>query len=234
VGAFVVVSTLFPLQLATTAPNDFGPPPVVGLVWGLAVGTVVATGGAWKDAPIEGFRLATFLRSPLAAGAWGAVFGRMTGEVPLLLAASIGTERTTVEFYKGFLRQRPPGKFAATTARFPEWLAARAMLIPPYAFTWVAFCLLAFPDASSPRDLGVARRVGLGHRGVPVAGPTASPAAAGGTGTVEPVSLLGVRRGEAEQGSSKRDRLARGVYTWPGSNPITRRVGGSGAERVER
>lgn len=79
-------------------------------VAGLVAGTLCALGGALKDAPWEGFKPWTFLRSPLIGLAWGIVSVLVTGQwIPALVFAGY-LERVTVEGYK-ILRQVKPGKF---------------------------------------------------------------------------------------------------------------------------
>lgn len=81
-----------------------------------AAGTIVALGGAIKDAPYEGFETPKFLRSPIIAGIEGVVLEQIFPEAdPILLALStIATERLTVEAYKvyrAFKGQYKPAKF---------------------------------------------------------------------------------------------------------------------------
>ena len=114
------------------------PQAVLGLIWGSVGGLGIAICGGWKDAPIEGFEPAKFLRSPVVGALWGLFFSIFTSDYPLLLFACIGAERMTVEFYKTFIRKKH-AKFSASTPRFPEWLEKRKRFVPPYILTWTLF-----------------------------------------------------------------------------------------------
>ena len=83
---------------------------VENAIIGLTAGLLCALGGALKDAPHEGFKPLTFLRSPLAGLVGGLVALYWTTE-PLLVFVFAGYfERLAVEGYK-ILRQEMPGKF---------------------------------------------------------------------------------------------------------------------------
>ena len=82
-------------------------------------GWLTAVGGAWKDAPVEGFSGWKFLRSPVVATAWAVVLSRFTGDWVLLTLAAAGWSVISIETYKTFLTGgRPPGKFADKPVRF--------------------------------------------------------------------------------------------------------------------
>ena len=76
-------------------------------------GWLTAVGGAWKDAPIEGFQRLKFLRSPVVATVWAVVLLPFTQDIVLLAIAAGGASVATIETYKTFLAGGPPGKFAA-------------------------------------------------------------------------------------------------------------------------
>lgn len=88
--------------------------PVEIIAAGALSGTLVALGGALKDAPYEGFKPRTFLRSPVVAlgvgGFIAAFFAEQAWTFPTLLLAIVGGERCVVEFWK-ILRAKKPGKF---------------------------------------------------------------------------------------------------------------------------
>jgi len=75
-------------------------------------GWLTAVGGAWKDAPIEGFQRLKFLRSPVVATVWAVVLLPFTQDIVLLAVAAGGASVATIETYKTFLAGGPPGKFA--------------------------------------------------------------------------------------------------------------------------
>lgn len=111
-----------------------------GLFWGAMAGLIgSAVGGAWKDAPIEGFDPIKFFRSPFVGALWGILISLFTSNFSLLLFASIGGERMTVELYKTFVLKSIPGKFCATKPKFEDWIEKRKKFILPYTIAWIAF-----------------------------------------------------------------------------------------------
>ena len=86
------------------------------LVGGIG-GWLTAVGGAWKDAPIEGFSGWKFLRSPVVATAWAVILLPFTQDLVLLAVAAGGARWPPIETYKTFLAGGPPGKFAAKPVR---------------------------------------------------------------------------------------------------------------------
>jgi hypothetical protein len=86
---------------------------------GGAGGWLTAVGGAWKDAPVEGFSGWKFVRSPAVATVWAVLLLPFTDSWLLLAAAAAGWSVTTIETYKTFLTGgRPPGKFGDKPVRF--------------------------------------------------------------------------------------------------------------------
>jgi hypothetical protein len=77
-------------------------------------GLVVAVGGAYKDAPFEGFQPLKFFRSPLVVTTIAPLVWRL-GPQPLglLLFMFGGIERLVVEYYKSYVVRSVPGKFRA-------------------------------------------------------------------------------------------------------------------------
>ena len=85
---------------------------VLGFFGGLAV----AIGGAYKDAPYEGFDVKTFWRSPLIGAVEAPIIASFFPGSPdtLILLSTIATERLTVELYKAHRAKAgvyKPGKF---------------------------------------------------------------------------------------------------------------------------
>ncbi len=104
---------------------------------GLVVGAITAFGGAWKDAPTEGFDGLKFLRSPLMTVTFALLLTRMTHSYFLVAVAVIGYERATAETYKTFFfPSRLRGKFAGKPIRFPEMLRHRRLAVPVYVAIW--------------------------------------------------------------------------------------------------
>lgn len=67
------------------------------LTVGAAGGWATAVGGAWKDAPIEGFSSWKFLRSPAVATAWAVPLSLLTNSWVTLLLASAGFAVATID-----------------------------------------------------------------------------------------------------------------------------------------
>jgi hypothetical protein len=100
---------------------------------GLLVGAIIAVGGAWKDAPKEGFDPLKFFRSPLMTVAYAMLLSRTSTDYLLIAAAAIGFERATAETYKTFFfPSRPRGKFAGKPVLFPDMLTRRRHFVPVY------------------------------------------------------------------------------------------------------
>jgi hypothetical protein len=81
------------------------------ILWAVLGGTGIAVGGALKDAPFEGFRPLTFLRSPIVAAALGLLVIRQTSDSYTVMLASMGGERIAVEAWKTFIVFKHPSKF---------------------------------------------------------------------------------------------------------------------------
>jgi hypothetical protein len=79
---------------------------------GFFAGLIVAIGGSVKDAPYEGFKPATFIRSPIIGAVAAPILGALIPNAHwfLLFLSVIGFERIIVEIHKMF-RGKKPGKF---------------------------------------------------------------------------------------------------------------------------
>ena len=111
---------------------------VVALV-GTAGGWISAFGGAWKDAPHEGFETLKFFRSPFVAFCYALAIGSLTSNYVYLFLAPIGYTVATIETYKTFFfPNEPRGKFAGKPILYPEMLRRRQYFIPLYAGIWLA------------------------------------------------------------------------------------------------
>jgi hypothetical protein len=110
---------------------------------GLIVGTIVAIGGGWKDAPKEGFDVLKFFRSPAMTVVFAVALSQLTSSYLLIAAASIGFERATAETYKTFFfPSKPRGKFAGKPVRHPDMLVRRRRFVPAYAAITCAVIVL--------------------------------------------------------------------------------------------
>lgn len=113
-------------------------------------GWVSAFGGAWKDAPIEGFETFKFFRSPAIAYFFAWVSANLTGNFVIIAMCSIGFTVATIETYKTFFfPSRPRGKFAGKPTLFPEMLKNRKPFAWLYTAIWVLIIIttiLAFTE----------------------------------------------------------------------------------------
>lgn len=115
VGVLVVAGVVVTGWVVTALQQAFpgAPPWLVVATAGGAGGWATVCGGAWKDAPIEGFSGWKFLRSPAVATAWAIPLSLLTSDWFVLLLAAAGFAVASIETYKTFLTGgRPPGKFA--------------------------------------------------------------------------------------------------------------------------
>lgn len=133
----IMVLTLWLVWLLDRAID--GPPSwwLVFLV-GSAAGWISAFGGAWKDAPIEGFQILKFFRSPLMAGGYALLVSLLTSNLVYIVMAAEGFVIMTTETYKTFFfPSKPRGKFAGKPVMFPEWLRYRQYFVPAYVLIWL-------------------------------------------------------------------------------------------------
>ncbi len=110
---------------------------IVVLVGGLG-GWISAFGGAWKDAPKEGFQIFKFFRSPIIASLFALGLSYLTDDLVLVTLAATGFCVATTETYKTFFFPSVPrGKFAGMPVHFPEMLRRRQPFIALYAAIWL-------------------------------------------------------------------------------------------------
>lgn len=125
---------------------------VVFLV-GSAGGWISAVGGAWKDAPVEGFLIFKFFRSPGIAFLYGLLLSTLTTNYVFIFIGAIGYTVATIETYKTFFfPHRPRGKFMGKTPLFPEFLKTRSRFVPLYVAIWLGVLISAVAAFSGPRD----------------------------------------------------------------------------------
>lgn len=104
-------------------------------------GWLTAVGGAWKDAPIEGFSGWKFLRSPIVATAWAIPLSFLTDNWVLMSLSAGGYAVASIETYKAFLvRNRPPGKFDGKPVRF-DYGYRRDLLAGAHALLWAGLAI---------------------------------------------------------------------------------------------
>lgn len=101
-------------------------------------GWISAFGGAWKDAPVEGFETFKFFRSPGVAYFYAFVASLFTSNLLLITMCSIGFTIMSIETYKTFFfLDRPRGKFQGMPVHFPEWETKRKKFVPLYVAIWI-------------------------------------------------------------------------------------------------
>jgi hypothetical protein len=121
------------LDRAGAVPLDAGRAATLGLL----AGAVVAIGGAWKDAPREGFDTLKFFRSPAMTVLFAVLLSRITESHLQVAVGAIGFERAAAETYKTFFfPSKPRGKFAGKPVTHPEMLTRRQRFVPAYVLIW--------------------------------------------------------------------------------------------------
>lgn len=101
-------------------------------------GWLTAFGGAWKDAPVEGFETLKFFRSPLISLFWAVVMALFTESWLYIGVAGAGYSVATIETYKTFFfPSKPRGKFAGKPITHPEMLRTRHYFVPLYVLIWM-------------------------------------------------------------------------------------------------
>jgi hypothetical protein len=108
------------------------PRPIQGMLIGLAIGTLIAIGGCWKDAPKEGFDPIKLFRSPAVSMLCALVLCWLSDNSLHIAVAAMGFERASVETYKTFITSKPPGKFFGKPILYPQMLHHRRRFVPMY------------------------------------------------------------------------------------------------------
>jgi hypothetical protein len=114
------------------------PPWLVLLTIGSLGGWLTAFGGAWKDAPVEGFETLKFFRSPGISLVWAILVAFFTDSWLYIGIAGAGYSVATIETYKTFFfPSKPRGKFAGKPILFPDMLRRRHFFVPVYVAIWL-------------------------------------------------------------------------------------------------
>lgn len=101
-------------------------------------GWVSAFGGAWKDAPLEGFETFKFFRSPGIAYFYAFVSSLFTSNLLIISLCSIGFTVASIETYKTFFfLDKPRGKFQGKPISYPETIPFRKKFVPLYIAIWI-------------------------------------------------------------------------------------------------
>jgi len=138
-AAYIGMVALCLFAVVRVEPGPLGEPTTMrSAVAGLLIGGIIAFGGAWKDAPTEGFDAVKFFRSPCLTGAFAMLLAQVAGNYLEVVVAAIGYERAAAETYKTFFfPSKPRGKFAGKPILFPEMLRRRRYFVPAYVAIWV-------------------------------------------------------------------------------------------------
>lgn len=135
-------------HLERTQPNL--PPWLVLITIGTIGGWLTAFGGAWKDAPVEGFETLKFFRSPAITFAWAVLLAYFTDNWIHLGIGAAGYSVATIETYKTFFfPNKPRGKFAGKPILFPDLLRTRYYFVPLYVAIWILIigaCVVGFTE----------------------------------------------------------------------------------------
>lgn len=139
------------LELQRTFPNL--PPWLVLVTVGSLGGWLTAFGGAWKDAPVEGFETLKFFRSPVISFLWAVVIAHFTDNWLYISVAATGYSVATIETYKKFFfSSKPPGKFEGKRITHPDILEWRHRFVPLYAAIWIGIVVSYAMAFTQPRD----------------------------------------------------------------------------------
>lgn len=138
-AGYVAVVGLCLVAVARLQGEPSAAPSLVSTVMvGLTVGIVIATGGAWKDAPKEGFDVMKFFRSPSVTTACAIALSAVTDSYLYIAVAAMGFERALVETYKTIRASTSaPGKFAGKPELYPALRTRRQRILPVFLGVWV-------------------------------------------------------------------------------------------------
>ena len=147
-AAYVLALALVAVGLSALQPSGGARPSVAALLLvGTAGGWISAFGGAWKDAPKEGFQLLKFFRSPGLSLAYAVLLAQLTPSYLCVAFGALGLTIATIETHKKFDRPRTaPGKFSGKPVTHPAMFRHRRLAVPVYAAIWAV--LLAAVAAS--------------------------------------------------------------------------------------
>ena len=126
---------------------------LVVLTIGSLGGWLTAFGGAWKDAPVEGFETFKFFRSPGISLAWATLVAFFTDNWVYIGVAGAGYSVAAIETYKTFFfPSKPRGKFAGKPILYPHMLRKRLFFVPVYVAIWLAIIVTFSVAFKSPNE----------------------------------------------------------------------------------
>jgi len=125
VGA-VIVGAVFAVSLIGVPVRHFW----AFLLTAYGTGLIVSLGGAYKDAPFEGFKPLKFQRSAVVLAVFSPLFyflnhSREPVALGFLIYMNGGLERFTVEYYKTYIQRNMSGKFRPDLPRIQRWIEHR-------------------------------------------------------------------------------------------------------------
>lgn len=128
-------------------------PWVVVLIIGSIGGWISAFGGAWKDAPLEGFQILKFFRSPGMALGYSIILAFFTDNYLFITMGGLGYTIASTETYKTFaFPSKPRGKFAGKPIDFPEMLTRRNKFVPLYVLIWIGIIVCFILGFAGPHS----------------------------------------------------------------------------------
>lgn len=138
VGAIVLIAWILVQFWGAYKDGTLGWSPWIILLFLSIGGWISAFGGAWKDAPIEGFETFKFFRSPGVAYFYALVPALLTDNFIAIACCSLGFTIASIETYKTFFfPSRPRGKFQGKPIDFPEMLTFRQKFVPVFIGIWI-------------------------------------------------------------------------------------------------
>jgi NADH:ubiquinone oxidoreductase subunit 6 (subunit J) len=140
VGTAVLLVLVFAIWGVAALQSAFPdlPPWLVLVTIGSLGGWLTAFGGAWKDAPVEGFETFKFFRSPGVTLFWAVLLAFFTDNWLYIGIGAAGYSVVAIETYKTFFfPSKPRGKFAGKPIDFPEMLKKRQYFVPVYVLIWI-------------------------------------------------------------------------------------------------
>lgn len=148
-GVLLVVVSILSLQRVDLKLPGWA----VVLLIGSVGGWISAFGGAWKDAPIEGFELLKFFRSPAISLFYSLLIACFTDNYLYISLCGLGYTVGTIETYKTFFFPNTPrGKFAGKEIQYPEMLDKRKRFVPLFVAIWVAVITTGVIALTQPHE----------------------------------------------------------------------------------
>ena len=111
-------------------------PALTLLLVGSVGGWISAFGGAWKDAPKEGFETLKFFRSPTISLVFALALSTLTTSWIVIACGALGYTIATIETHKMFDTSHTRGKFTGKPILYPETLVMQERFVPIFLAIW--------------------------------------------------------------------------------------------------